>query len=200
VCPDRPDPDRAELQDPGTGRTARRPRQPGHPGLPGPHPRRRVPGHRARPRCPARARHQSGPRVSGDQRDSHHRTTRLQFIQQHRRASCGPAPASSGGCSDRRRTGRSTPGRPGARRGRPLPGGRLEGASRWKRALVRRTARSTATGASPVPAPAGGHRSPPRICPRRARPIPADCRPGGPASLSLRAAAYRGRAAEHHRR
>jgi len=59
---------------------------------------RRVPGHRARRRCPARARHQSGPRVSGDQRDSHRRTTRLQLIGQYRRASCGPAPASSGGC------------------------------------------------------------------------------------------------------
>ena len=43
------------------------------------------------------------------------------------------------------------------------------------RALVRGTPRSTATGASPVPAPAGGRRSPQRICPRRARPTPADC-------------------------
>ena len=30
--------------------------------------------------------------------DSHHHTTRLQLIDQYRRASCGPAPASSGGC------------------------------------------------------------------------------------------------------
>jgi hypothetical protein len=60
--------------------------------------RRRAPGHRARPRCPARARHQSGPRLSGDHGDSHHRTTRPQLIEQCRRASCGPAPASSGGC------------------------------------------------------------------------------------------------------
>jgi hypothetical protein len=47
-----------------------------------------------------------------------------QLIEQYRRASCGPAPASSGGCLCRRRTGRSAPGRPGARRGRPLLGGR----------------------------------------------------------------------------
>src|ERR1039458_4106172 len=33
-----------------------------------------------------------------------------------------------------------------------------EGASRWERALVRRSPHSTATGASAVPAPAGGHR------------------------------------------
>ena len=52
----------------------------------------------ARPRYPARARHQSGPRVSGDQRDNHHCSTRLQLIEQYRRASCGPAPAGSGGC------------------------------------------------------------------------------------------------------
>ena len=44
-------------------------------------------------------------------------------------------------------------------------------------ALVGRTPRSTVTAACPVPAPAGGHRSPQRICPRRARLIPADCRP-----------------------
>ena len=75
-----------------------------------------------------------------------------------------------------------------------------EGASRWERALVRRSPRSTATGASAVPAPAGGHRSPQRICPRRARLIPADCRPAGSASLFLRAAAHRGRATAHHRR
>jgi hypothetical protein len=62
------------------------------------------------------------------------------------------------------------------------------------------TPRSTATGASAVPAPAGGHRSPQRICPRRARPTPADFRPDGSASLSLRAAAHRGPATEHHRR
>ena len=68
------------------------------------------------------------------------------------------------------------------------------------RRLARRTPRLTVTGACAVPAPAGGHRSPQRICPRRARPIPADCRPGGSASLSLRAAAHRGRATAHHRR
>ena len=80
-------------------------------------------------------------------------------------------------------------------------GGDLPDVSRrWERALVRRSPRSTATGASPVPAPAGGHRSPRRICPRRARLIPADCRPAGSASLSLRAAAHRGRATAHHRR
>ncbi len=66
--------------------------------------------------------------------------------------------------------------------------------------LVRRTPRSTATGACPVPAPAGAHRSPQRICPRRARPTPADCRPAGSASLSRRAAAHQGRATGHHRR
>ncbi len=60
--------------------------------------------------------------------------------------------------------------------------------------------RSTATGACPVSAPAGGRRSPQRICPCRARPIPADCRPGRPASLFLRPAAHRGRATSHHRR
>ena len=67
-------------------------------------------------------------------------------------------------------------------------------------ALVRRSPRSTATGACPVPAPAGGRRSPRRIRPCRARPTPADCRPAGSASLSLRAAAHRGRATAHHRR
>jgi hypothetical protein len=93
-------------------------------------------------------------------------------------------------------------GRPAAVAGTiALAGGHYqEAASRWERALVRRSPRSTATGASPVPAPAGGRRSPRRICPRRARLIPADCRPAGSASLSLRAAAHRGRAAAHHRR
>jgi hypothetical protein len=38
------------------------------------------------------------PALSGDQRDTHHRTTRPQLIEQYRRASCGPAPASPGGC------------------------------------------------------------------------------------------------------
>ena len=85
-------------------------------------------------------------------------------------------------------------------RGRGAGGHYQEGASRWERALVRKTPRSTATGASPVPAPAGGHRSPQRICPRRARPTPADFWPDGSASLSLRAAAHRGRATGHHRR
>ena len=85
-------------------------------------------------------------------------------------------------------------------RGRGVGGHYQQGASRRERALVRRTPRSAATGACPVPAPAGGHRSPQRICPRRARPIPADCRPAGSASRSLRAAAHRGRATAHHRR
>lgn len=70
---------------------------------------------------------------------------------------------------------------------RPLPGGR-------------RAPLSTATGACPVPAPAGGRRSPQRICPCRARPTPAGCRPAGSVSLSLRASARRGRATAHHRR
>ncbi len=79
-------------------------------------------------------------------------------------------------------------------------GNHLEGASRWERALMGRTPRSAATGVSAVPAPAGGRRSPRRICRCRARPTRAGCRPGGSASLSLRAAAHRGRAAAHHRR
>ena len=124
------------------------------------------------------------------------------------------------GCGPRKRTNRRpltssrprsratcTPARTGTPRASALPcagagaGGHYqEGASRWERALVRRTPRSAATGASPVPASAGGHRSPQRTCPRRARPTPADCRPDGPASRSLRAAAHRGRATGHHRR
>jgi hypothetical protein len=59
---------------------------------------------------------------------------------------------------------------------------------------------STATGAFPVSAPAGGRRSPRCICRCRARPIPADFRPAGSASLFLRAAAHRGRATAHRRR
>jgi hypothetical protein len=79
------------------------------------------------------------------------------------------------------------PGSTGAPGRRLLPGGC-------------RAPLSTATGACPVPAPAGGRRSPQRICPCRARPTPADCRPAGSASLSLRVSARRGRATAHHRR
>ena len=72
--------------------------------------------------------------------------------------------------------------------------GRMLSATTWPPA-------STCTnGVSVVPAPARGRRSPRRICPFRARPTPADCRPGGSACLSLRAAAHRGRATGRHRR
>ena len=127
-------------------------------------------------------------------------------------ATAAPPGCSSSGSTAARAADQRRPARAAAEAGGALAGAHLggrgrgagghyqEGASRGERALVRRSPRSTVTGACPVPAPAGGHRSPQRIGPRRARLIPADCRPAGSASLSLRAAAHRGRATGHHRR